>query len=247
VLVVLAILAATIALGTWWASLLVIRAAGSFTPLGKSDLAQQIGTQLDHLAPGATYAGIVQADIHKALDDPKVTQALATSAPKGSLALSQELTHLDGRLGPILSRGNLLSESNLVSVGQRDLAELAVRLRQIAEIAALAAAAGAAGALLISPLRSRIVRHLAFSASLVGGLALLVSWALPALLAHATKGSAHSVATAILSGGAPVRSVVLVSLIAGGAVYLATHLFGLVPGRGVAYDPRAPVPRGKIV
>jgi hypothetical protein len=246
-LAVLAVLAATVALGTWWASLLLIRAAGNLSAPSRSDIGQQVAKQLDHLAPGTTKLQGVEADIHTALHDPAVTQALATSTAKGSTALSAELARLDKRLGSVLSGGNLLSGATLVDAGRHDLAELAVRLRQAARIAVLVAAAAAAAALLVSPLRWLVLRHLALSATLVGGLALLVSWALPELVARSTHGEVRSAARAVLSGGAPVRSVVLACLIAGAAAYIGTHLFELVPGRRVAYDPSSPVPRGKIV
>ncbi|HVB05928.1 MAG TPA: hypothetical protein VNF07_06770 [Acidimicrobiales bacterium] len=240
----MALAAAAVALGCWWSSLLVIRAAGTLDAFAQTAVTRQISTQLDRLVPNAAHGPEVQRAISKALGNPAVTQALASSVPGGSSILSAELSRFDTSLAPAL-KGKPLT----VDVGQHALASLARKLHGIAKIALIVAIAESAIALIVSPLRHLVLRHLAFGAGLVGGLALLLSWALPALIGHYTHGGAHHFAADLLSGASPVRAVLLELAIGGVLLFVATHLFELVGGsrKFPANGPSTPLPQGTVV
>lgn len=243
-LVVLALIAGTAALGLWWASLLTIRTAGTLDSINLSATAHQIAAQLDNIAPGTSALPGVESDIESALRNPAITQALATSTSKGSSALTSQLSRVDSTLASVLSGQHLF-----VNAGRHDLASLASRLKEGAALAGILAATAAAVALVLAPMRHLVLRHLAVGASLVGGIAALVAWALPDLVGHVTHGGVNHVATNVLRGGEPVRAVLLECLIGGAVVFAASHLFEILyTGKRVAFDASAaPLARGEVV
>jgi hypothetical protein len=240
----LALAAGAIALGCWWSSLLTIKAAGTLSAFEQGTVAHQIATQLDQIAPHTSSLPNVNNAITSALNNPVVTQSLARSVPGGSATLASELGKLDGSLAPLLKTNHLN-----IDIGQHALASLAAHLRSIARAAQIAAIVAAVVALVVSPVRHLILRHLAFGAGMVGLLALLIVWGLPAIIDHTTHGSARNFATTILSGGKPVRSVLLELGIGGALVYVATHVFELVGGtRKFRTSASAvPLPQSRIV
>lgn len=162
-LVVLAMVALSAALGTWWSSLLLVRTAGTLTAIVETNASHAITAQLDRLAPGTAQLPRVQRDITKALGDPRVTQALAGSVSGGSASLNTELARLDTNLTPLLAQKPLV-----LDVGQHGVARLAGRLRALAKAALLAGLVLAGAALLLSPTRHLVLRYLAFAAAAIG-------------------------------------------------------------------------------
>jgi hypothetical protein len=242
-LVVLALVVLALALGTWWASLLSIRTAGTLNGLARVNLVSEVSGQLDKLSPGASRLPGVQADIEQVLKSPEVTQALARSVPEGSHLLVADLSRSDPALASLLS-GKFLS----VSAGQHALARTADRLRSIARLALIVALGAATAALALSPLRHLVLRHLAYGVVVIGGLVLLGSAALPALVGRLTHGGVHHWAESVLSGGDLVRTVVLECFIAGAVLAALTFVFELRPAKAVRYDAAAgPVPPGRSV
>ena len=243
ILVVFALALGAVALGSWWASLLVARTAGTLSSINAAKVSREIASQLDQLAPGAGSLPQAEQAITSALRDPAVTQALASSVPGGSKALSAQLAQRDRVLAPILEKSPLN-----IDAGEHVLATLARRLRGIAKAAEIAAAGLGLAAIVISPLRHLILRHLGLGAGLVGGLGLLATWGLPALVGHLTHGGANHFASNVLSGGDPVRTALLESFLIGTAVFVATHLFELLGGRKfTGGGSSAPLPQGRAV
>jgi hypothetical protein len=226
-LVAMAVSLGAVALGTWWSSLVLAKSVAQLSANETKSANSQIATQLDKLAPGTSKQANVQAAISQALKDPKITLGLANSIQQGSADLTKELSRLDSGLATLLN-GNQL----LLNVGEHSLASLARHLRQIAHYAFIASLALAGAALVISPLRYLVLRHLGFSLGVIGGASLLASWVLPSLVGHFAHGGVRSFSESVLSGGNPARTVVIECFAIGVGAYLATHLFELVGGSG---------------
>ena len=243
VLVVVAVVVGAAALGAWWSSLVLARTASELGSAAHSKAVTQITAQLDARLPGTSQLPSVQRAIDQALRDPKVAAALNSSAPSGSKALTTELKSLDPGLGKVLG-GKALN----VDLGQNLVNGLAHRLRSGARLGFVAAGILAGAALVLSPLRHLALRHLALGVGVLAGAAILVSWGVPALVGRLTHGSVHRVAMSMLSGGDPVRSVLLACVGVGAGVFLATHVFELLPGpRFRAPNPDLPLPEGKVL
>ncbi|HZU80292.1 MAG TPA: hypothetical protein VE991_10295 [Acidimicrobiales bacterium] len=238
-LVALALVAGSAALGTWWISLLAGRASSTLSTAVRHTAANDIQSQLDRLSPGAgTSAGAQQA-IGKALGDPQVAQALAGQDPGAGQALSAELGKLDPGIASVLGGQGL----NL-DVGEHTLAKLGRTLHHDAGFLALGALALALGALALAVDRHRIVRRLALGAALECGVAVAAAWLVPTVVGHMVHGTMRQTALDIVSGGAPVRAVLVEVLAGAAALYgasVAVQVFGRsrIPA-GASVTPLAP-------
>ncbi len=212
-----ALAAGNVALGTWWSSLVLARSAATLNTKTEASLAHSIGAQLDKLAPGTSQQPQVQQAISTALHDPAVTAAFARSAESGSQVLSQQLAQLDAPLAQVLHGQTLL-----LTTGQHALAANATTLRRVARFAAMLAGALAIGAFVISARRYALLRHLGVITAAIGGLGLLFSWGVPQLLHRYTSGQLRHVALNILTAGLPVRhNLIEIAGIGAGAVALS--------------------------
>lgn len=240
VLVALALLAGSAALGAWWTSLLAGQAAGSLSTAVRSSAAAEIEQQINRLDPGAGQAANARQAVSTALSDPQLTQMLAAGGTGGGQALSTELAKLDPGLAGVLGGQGLN-----VDVGEHTLARYARTLHHDAGYLAVAALALAVAAVALAALRHRIVRRLALTAAIEGGLAVAGSWLVPTLVGHLTHGTVRRVALQIVHGGDPVRGVLVEVLVGAAAVYgasVAAELFGgrRVTGRRAPVTPLAP-------
>src|SRR5579885_3445594 len=147
VLVAMALMAGTAALGAWWSSMLLVRSAGSLSADLRNAAVSQVEGELQRMAPQVAGSPQVSSAVQQALRDPAVTQALAGSPAQGSAALRRDLAQLDPALSSLVG-GNLS-----LDVGSHGLASLARRLRSAAGAALAASLALAAAALAVSPRR----------------------------------------------------------------------------------------------
>lgn len=240
-LTVLALVIGMVALGAWWSSLLVAKASGTLTKLVEAEAARQITSEINQLSPGTGGLASTQQAIQRALHDPQVTQALAGSGSAGSQALRSQLSRLDPNLAQFAN-----SNAIAVDVGQHTLARVAHDLRSTARTAAIAAGILAIAALVVSPLRQRVLRQLGMWAIIICGLAVIASWFVPDIVERYTHGSARDTALTILHGGDPARAALLWCLGAGAVVLSAGIAFELSGGAKVG-GPQAPLAPGRVV
>src|SRR5580658_2516500 len=111
--VAMAVSLGAVALGTWWSSLVLAKSVAKLSVNETKSANDQIGNQLDKLAPGTSKLPNVQAAIDQALKDPNVALSLANSAQQGSANLTKELSGLDSGLASLLHGKQLL-----LNVGQ---------------------------------------------------------------------------------------------------------------------------------
>lgn len=208
----LALGAGNIALGTWWAALLVARAAGTSARSAASTVLSGLGA-----AGGSGGSGVDRA-LQRA------------SATLGSAASSLGVTAGAGSTGRpgALSLGGLLGPS---STPDHDLAGWAHRLHGDATLALGVALALAATAVVLARHRRPVLRRLAWGGLTVAGLALVVTWAVPAVAADVAHGAVRHLARDLLQAGAPVRPVLWGVEAAAVVVALAVALVRPASGR----------------
>lgn len=217
VLVAMALMAGTAALGAWWSSMLLARSAGSLSAEVRNAAVSEVEHELQQAAPQVAGSPQASSAVQQALRDPAVTQALAGSPSQGSAALRRDLAQLDPALSSLVG-GNLS-----LDVGSHGLASLAHRLRGAAGAALAASLALAAAALAVSPTRARTLRRLGVSVAAVSAAAVLFSWLAPVVVGHVVHGTARTIVTTVLHGGDPVRGT-LVALLAVGTALVGAGL-----------------------
>ncbi len=253
VLAGIAVALVLVSVGTWWASLLTVRVAGTLSAQAKTSAASQIIGQLTHsLDTGAagtaagTAAGLGggqvsqwESEINQVLSDPRVSQGLATSPVSGSKELSRQLTKLDQPLGTLLN-----TQGVLVNAGEHSLAQTSKILKKWSGQALWAAIALGIAALILSPFRLRTIRKVTVSLVLIGLIILGFNWALPKILKSFLHGSVLQNLSYIVAGGHPVVRVGEEMFVGAILVGMGSLVFELVGGHKVSTSPEnSQVPR----